>query len=136
MGCLEFVMNENWQSSKNYINEKLLNSDESITLTRSVEINYKSISIPPAEQDHIKIQALSFFCDSLLVYADTQQDEFILGLNNHTYLEFKRKHSGGVEKTNQFQLIGVRSVDSLDQHQVILLQGVLASPQVDFLSLK
>ena len=128
-------MNRNWQSSKNYINEKLLNSEESITLTKSVEINYKSVSIPPAEQDHIKIQALSFFCDSLLVYAETEQDEFILGLNNHTYLGFKRKHNND-EKTNQFQLIGVRSVDSLDQHQVVLLQGVLANPQVDFLSLK
>lgn len=135
MGYLEFIMNRNWQSSKNYINEKLLNSEESITLTKSVEINYKSVSIPPAEQDHIKIQALSFFCDSLLVYAETEQDEFILGLNNHTYLEFKRKHNND-EKTNQFQLIGVRSVDSLDQHQVVLLQGVLANPQVDFLSLK
>lgn len=132
---MEFVMNANWQSSKNYINEKLLNSEESITLTKSVEINYKSVSIPPAEQDHIKIQALSFFCDSLLAYAETEQDEFILGFNNHTYLEFKRKEDNA-EKTNQFQLIGVRSVDSLDQHQVVLLQGVLANPQVDFLSLK
>ena len=60
VGYLEFIMNRNWQSSKNYINEKLLNSEESITLTKSVEINYKSVSIPPAEQDHIKIQALSF----------------------------------------------------------------------------
>lgn len=129
-------MDVQWQSSKNYINGKLLNSEETTKLTKSIELNYKAAYIPYDENGDIKIQGFSFFCDNFLIYAEMDQDEFVLGLNNHTYLEFKRVDAQSDEKTNRFQLTGVRSVDSLDQHQVILLQGVLMNPQVDFLSLK
>ena len=136
MGWLEFVMDAQWQSSKNYINGKILNSEETTQLTKSIELNYKAAYIPYDENGDIRIQGFSFFCDNFLIYAEMDQDEFVLGLNNHTYLEFKRVDVQSDEKANRFQLTGVRSVDSLDQHQVILLQGLLMNPQVDFLSLK
>lgn len=55
MGYLEFVVNANWQSSKNYINRKLLNSEETTKLTKSVELNYKAAYIPYDENGDIKI---------------------------------------------------------------------------------
>lgn len=132
-----FVMNGNWQSSENYINNQFLKESRTVNLIKTVEVSYKAVPIgdSDAKENEMKINAFSFFCDDFLIYAETKQDEFILGVNNHTYLEFKRVVANGDESKNRFRLIGVRSVDSLNQHQVVLLQGVLLAPKVDYLSL-
>lgn len=138
MGYLEFVMDTQWISSENYINNQFLEERRITQLTKTVEVSYRVASIgdDDTENSDVKINGFSFFCDDFLIYAETEQDELILGLNNHTYLEFKRVVENGEESKNQFRLIGVRSVDSLDQHQVVLLQGVLLAPKVDYLSLQ
>lgn len=108
-----------------------------ITQPNTVNLKYKLASIGDADTENsdVKIKGFSFFCDDFLIYAETEQDELILALNNHTYLEFKRVVADGGKSKNRFRLIGVRSVDSLNQHQVVLLQGVLLAPKVDYLSL-
>lgn len=131
-------MNAPWKSTENYINHWFLEREGVTQLTKTVNVSYKAVAINNSEarEGDAKINGFSFFCDDFVIYAEMEPDEFILGLNNHTYLEFKRVDEQDKKKINQFRLIGVRSVDSLDQHQVILLQGVLMNPQVDFLSLK
>lgn len=131
-------MDTQWRSSENYINNQFLEERRTTQLTKTVEVSYRvaSIGANDTENSDVKINGFSFFCDDFLIYAETEQDELILGLNNHTYLEFKRVVENGEESKNLFRLIGVRSVDSLDQHQVVLLQGVLLAPKVDYLSLQ
>ena len=133
------TMNVKWQSSENYVNKEFLDREGTTKLIKTVEVGYKAVSIGTGRNKDggIEIKGFSFFCDDLIVYAEMPQDEFILGLNKHTYLEFKRVVSERNEPfKDRFRLIGVRSVDSLDQHQVILLQGVLLDQTVNYLSLK
>lgn len=131
-------MDTQWRSSENYINNQFLEERRTTQLTKTVEVSYRvaSIGANDTENSDVKINGFSFFCNDFLIYAETEQDELILGVNNHTYLEFKRVVENGEESKNLFRLIGVRSVDSLDQHQVVLLQGVLLAPKVDYLSLQ
>lgn len=119
-------METKWQSKKNYVNHQFLQSNESAEWTKTVKFKYKTLSFPTDIENKTKFTGISFFCDNLHINADMSQDEFILGLNNHTYLEFVRKPN-----TNQFQLKGVRPLDSLDQSQVIWLQGWLPFQQED-----
>lgn len=127
-------MSTKWRSKKNYINHQFLQSAESAEWTKTVRFNYKTLDFPVDIENSVKFTGISFFCDNLLVYAEMDQDSFILGLNNHTYLEFKRVESNddtnGDKKLNRFQLIGSRQLDSLDLCQVVWLQGQLSIPLV------
>jgi len=120
-------MSAEWQGKRNYINDHFLKSAESAEWSKTIKFNYKVLEFPLDTKNKTKFIGLSFFCDNLLIYVDIEQDNFILGLNNHTYLEFERVESNDVsnesDKPNLFQLKGVRPLDSLDQSQVIWLQG-------------
>lgn len=118
------VMSAQWLSKKNYVNQQFLENGEIAEWTKTVKLKYKVIEFPVDDKNNVKVSGFSFFCDNLLIYAEIEQDRFILGLNNHTYLEFKRVETiGGDQKPNRFQLMGVRPLSSLDQSQVIWLQG-------------
>lgn len=130
-----FVMSAQWRSKKNYINQHFLENGEIAEWTKTVKLKYKVIEFPIDNKNNVRVNGFSFFCDNLLIYAEIEQDCFILGLNNHTYLEFKRADSikaiDGDQKPNRFQLMGVRPLDSLDQSQIIWLQGQSPFQMVD-----
>ncbi len=117
-------MDAEWQGKKNYVNDHFLKSGESAEWSKTVKFNYRVLEFPLDIKSNTRFTGLSFFCDNLLINADIDQDSFILGLNNHTYLEFTR-----VANSNQFQLKGARPIDSLNHSQVIWLQGWLPFPQ-------
>lgn len=120
-------MGAEWQGKRNYVNDHFLKSEESAEWSKTVKFNYRVLEFPLDIKSNTRFTGLSFFCDNLLIYADIDQDSFILGLNNHTYLEFERvdlnNAANEYNKPNRFQLKGVRPIDSLDQSQVIWLQG-------------
>ena len=117
-------MGAEWQGKKNYVNDHFLKSGESAEWSKTVKFNYRVLEFPLDIKSNTRFTGLSFFCGNLLINADIDQDSFILGLNNHTYLEFTR-----VANSNQFQLKGARPIDSLSHSQVIWLQGWLPFPQ-------
>ena len=129
-------MDTQWRSSENYINNQFLEERRTTQLTKTVEVSYRVASIGDndTENSDVKINGFSFFCDDFLIYAETEQDELILGLNNHTYLEFKRVVENGEESKNLFRLIGVRSVDSRPASSSVVARCVISAEGRLFIS--